>query len=280
VLGCGKAQDKGSGAKQSEAVAQFSAKDLPSLGQYLPPLDDGRIEVAGPAGWSPAPRKTFIARFVRKEGESYPTIIVDAEDCRGVTNVSKDNVEKFADWVAKQANAKQATPVVIGGFVGAAYRKRGKQPGSMSQIIDCLRLDTVVDGRKYTVELRARDGELDSAREQLYSVANGLKFPKAEGKSALPSPEEVAAAETEPGKAPEAGAEEKPAEETPGAPKVEAEPPQPSKEEAGEAKEAAEEPPKEGAEEEAGAEPDEEPKPAKETEKKVDLDKELEGLFD
>jgi hypothetical protein len=280
VSGCGEPESdsKASSKKGFSAVTVVSTKDLPELGEYLPPLDRGRIEVAGPASWSTAPRSNkFVARFTRSPGGNYPSIIITAEDSENVLNVNKDNVERFASQVAKMRDVNRAQPVVIGGFAGAAYAKRGKEPGSVSRIIDLLRIDTVVGGRQYTVELRARDGELDDSRNELYAVAGGLKFPGAEAEAAKSVPKEAAESDTPAEETaqeePAEGAAPAPADDTKGRPK------QPSEEES---KKAEERPDGEETEREGSTATDvkEEPKPSKKPKEKIDVDKELDGLFD
>ncbi|MCX7427358.1 MAG: hypothetical protein NTW96_17225, partial [Planctomycetia bacterium] len=41
----------GCGGSDGTATPDRTAESLPELGDYLPPLDDARVEVAPPAGW-------------------------------------------------------------------------------------------------------------------------------------------------------------------------------------------------------------------------------------
>jgi hypothetical protein len=282
VSGCSEpeAGSKGSSGKGPAAVTVVSAKDLPELGEYLPPLDHGRIEVAGPASWSTAPRSNqFIARFTRSLGASYPSIIITAEDSENALNVNKGNVEKFASLVAQMRKTKKARPIIIGSFIGAESAGRAKLKDRLISI-DLLRIDTAVEGRQYTVELRAREGEVDDSRRELYAVAGGLKFPEAAGQ-AQPTPEEVAESDAPA----DQKAQQEPAEKVAPAPAGESkeQPKEPSeKGEKTEDKPNAEEQPGDQTGQEAPTETEvkEEPKPSKKPKEKIDLDKELDGLFD
>jgi hypothetical protein len=274
ALGCGNSSDQATDG-DAAAVVQVSTKNLPALAEYLPPLDDGRIQLAGPRGWRPVPRSSkFLARFKRTKDEQYPTIIVTAQDSQSVGDVERGNVEKFAARLAKETGAKNVSPLVIGDFVGAAYRKYGKEQGKTSQVLDRLLLVTVVDGREYTLELRARDGELDESRERLFAVAHGAKFLKAA--SLAPEPGDATDTITA-----EAGTDlpERPVEQA-------ADSGQDTEGRAGprqdtiEPTDEAEQPTAREKAEEPTLEPKEESKPSAKAGGKIDLDKELEGLLD
>lgn len=241
VVGCG----GGSSSKSDSqaAVAKVERSELVGVGEYLPPMDEGRIEVAPPQGWVPAPRGSkFLVRFIPDATTDYPTIIVTADDSDGVKNATSANLKKLAAEVKEAESVKQAKPIVIGDkFHGVLYRKLSREKDSVNKIIDRLMVATVVDGRRYTVELRARsEASQRDNQKYLYAVAHGLRFAKAPGEPAA------------------ATAEEPKAEAKPAA-KAEAEPAKP------EAKPEAKETPK--AEEKPEAKPEPQPEPKKEPEK-------------
>ncbi len=159
---------------------------LPELGDHIGPLDQERIEVAPPKGWYVPPKSSrWIVRFTPSQQMRYPSIIVRAEDYAEIFNVSGANVERFAVQIAaafekNKSTSKQSmtiTPIEIGRFVGISYRRRGKAPYDFKQIIvERLLLDTVAGGRRYTIELQTREGDLDTYRPQLLAVAAGIKF--------------------------------------------------------------------------------------------------------
>ncbi|MHC4176417.1 MAG: hypothetical protein ACYSWU_02860 [Planctomycetota bacterium] len=204
VLGLVVAVGLASGCDRSPRVprAQRSTTatldELPELADPIGPLDGQRIEVAPPKGWHvPSQSHRWIVRFTASEQLQYPTILVTAGDYEGLSDVSKANVEEFARQIAgaferEKSSAKQAmtvTPIEIGRFVGVSYRRRGKAPYGMKEIVvERLLLDTVVAGRKYTIELRTRDGDLDRFQPYLFAVAAGIKFlqPESGGESQQP----------------------------------------------------------------------------------------------
>jgi hypothetical protein len=169
---------------QESSTKPVTTEGLPELGDYLHPLDQDRIEIAAPKGWQFAPRGDYIARIQKSPVSKYPSIIVTAEDYqgRGIDRVSEKNVEEFADQVAaaRGKDRSEVQPVEIGSFVGVAYRKRGKEAGSVSRIVDMLFLDTVVSGRKYSTHLRSEQGSLAKDQPYLYAVVAGMKFREAE----------------------------------------------------------------------------------------------------
>jgi hypothetical protein len=180
--GCNRAQR----APPGQRLTTVQLDELPELDDPIGPLDQQRIEVAPPKGWHvPSRSSRWIVRFTASEQTRYPSIIVRAEDYQGIVNVSKANVDEFAEEVAAalqkdQSAARQATtiaPIQIGPFVGVSYQRRGRAPYGLKEIVvDRLLLDTVVAGRKYTIELQTRDGELDEYRPYLFAVAAGVKF--------------------------------------------------------------------------------------------------------
>lgn len=222
LLGCGGPAGQGSAEKRDpvdEPAADPVTTDvaaLPKLGDYLPPLDKGRIEVAVPEGWYVPPASSkYVVRFQPSETVRYPCVVVTAEDCRegGISTVTRENVGEFAEQVASSLKKERSAvrPFEVGDFVGVAYRKRGKEPHSVSKILELFYLDTVVAGRRYSIHLRSSEGSLETDRPFLYTVVGGIKF--AELKASAP-PEETKVKEDS-----RERAEEKPAEEVEKKPK-------------------------------------------------------------
>ncbi len=223
LLGCGADSSSPSSAASQSASAGgpaplqvISTQGLPELGDYLPPLDDDRIEVAGPKGWDvPSRSSRYLVWFRRSAKASYPCVIITAKDHPGedVFTVSEENAGKFADQTAAALDKDRSAvrPVRIGRFVGASYWKRGKEPKSVSKIIELLYLDTVVAGRKYSIHLRSREGDLEQDQPYLFAVADGIRFLEAEsreGQTEAPRPQMPQA---KPGEhaGPQPGAEQK-----------------------------------------------------------------------
>jgi hypothetical protein len=156
---------------------EIGGQDLPELGEYMPPLDGERIEVAPPEGWTVSPRgEGYVVRFRESTAEKYPMILVTAEDCEAVANLSPDNVREFADRTRREESLGAAEPITIGDFVGVVYGKRGKEAKSLNRILERLLLVTVADGRKYTLELRTWEGQLEKSKRALFAVAGGIRF--------------------------------------------------------------------------------------------------------
>lgn len=154
-----------------------STGNLPKLGDYLPPLDQSRVEIAPPAEWHIPPRSSkWIARFQQSDESQYPSIIITAEDCQSIFTVSESNLSEFADQIAAEQSVAEVKPVTIGRFAGVAYQKRGKEKQSIDRILERLFLETVVAGRKYCIELRTREGSLAEGQPYLFAVANGIRF--------------------------------------------------------------------------------------------------------
>jgi len=189
----------GCGEDPPKTASPPQAQDrLPKLGEYLMPLDDGRVEIAPPAGWVTPPRKSeFLVWFKKSNQETYPCILVTVEDHDGIANVTPKNVEAFVKELAEGfkadgATAKLArsiTPVKIGSFAGAAYRRRGKVKQDFKTIVlDRLIVETAADGRKYRFELRVRDGAVDKYQPYVLAVASGTKYLKADRGQPAPPP--------------------------------------------------------------------------------------------
>jgi len=226
LLGCGGAAKKGESG--GDGVRKITASKLPKLGDPLPsPLDGGRVTIAPPAGWKIAPRDSrFLIRFQEDPHENYPTIVVKAEDESGsMRNVTRETLHDFAKQVAAELKQSKSQKTVIeefeaGSFVGVDYERRGKVERDYKTIIvERLILETVVDGRRYSIDLRTRDQDLHKYRPHAFAVAAGMKFHNGGGPAETPlepapaeMPAEPGPAETPAEPAPEPGPDEKPPE--------------------------------------------------------------------
>lgn len=227
ILGCG---DSKKPTGKPAAPAAVNTTQLPELGDPIPMLDDGRIDVAPPKGWTvPARSNKFVVRFQQRTDSLYPTIIITADDYSAVPDVSEENVNEFAKKLAAEESLGTVKPIQVGSFVGVTYRKQGREKDSLNKILERLFLDTAVAGRKYSIELRTREGSLPESEPYLMAVARGIKFLKA--KTPAPATAEPVAETTEP--TPAKPAETKPEAKPEAKPKAAAE----KKPEAGEEKE-------------------------------------------
>jgi hypothetical protein len=184
AAGCGGPADGPSPARSGAAakVLSIDAKSLPKLASPIAPVDEGRLEVAPPAGWHVPPRsRRWLARFQADPGSPYPMIFVTVEDSDSVFHVTRENLEEFAAQVRKELQADPDTkrlvaglqPVVIGNFRGTLYRRWGK---SGPRVMERWMLETVANGRRYVFEMRSREGLADEYLPHLYAVASRVKF--------------------------------------------------------------------------------------------------------
>jgi hypothetical protein len=182
LIGC----ERSPQAPSAPPLRTIKADGLPELGDPLGSLDRERLEIAPPQGWYvPSQTTQWIVRFAASKETTYPSIIVRAEDYQGLANVSRANVDEFAEQVAEafqqdKTAAKQTmaiVPIEIGRFVGVSYRRKGKAPYGLKEIVvERLLLESVVAGRKYTIELQTRDGDLERYEPYLLAVAAGVRF--------------------------------------------------------------------------------------------------------
>jgi hypothetical protein len=231
VLGCNKpaatsqSQQSGGSGENKPIAVELSA--LPALGDQLPPLDDGRIEVSAPDRWYlPSRSSEYIVCFMQSRRASHPVIYITAEDYEPAFNVSEGTVGAFAQQRAAALQAagktlsKEVTPLRIGPHWGVAYMSRGK---SGNNTVELMFFETVVEGRKFTYEMRLLSGTLDTFRPQFFAVIGRTNFTKAGATApaiAELTPAEPAAGPAEPAPAkPAAPAAEKPAAEKPAAEK-------------------------------------------------------------
>jgi len=170
LSGCDKGEDV-SAAPQSP-VRQIDTAGLPALGEYSPPLDGGRIEIAGPEGWELAPRlKDYVALFRGGSADQYPLILVKGEDSTSGP-LTSETVVAFASALAADGSAQ---PAAIGDQMGALQWKRAKDPGSIDQVVERLIFTTVMGERSYAVELRTRQGRLEESQNKLFAVIAGIR---------------------------------------------------------------------------------------------------------
>ncbi len=175
-----------SGKPAPPKTEHISLDSLPPVGDPLPVVDDGRVQLRLPKGWSLLPRsKNYLIGGRLREDAKYPQVLLTAESAAGgPQRVTVDNVVEFTQATQREIQQgvgvfEDAVPVQIGEFVGARYAKRGK---SGDLLLERMFLVTVVDGRKYLVELRALEGTLTGFRKFGETVAGHLNFsPEADG---------------------------------------------------------------------------------------------------
>jgi len=180
--GCGSA-GPGSPSSDSSSNQKYSSsadtEKLALLDEYLPPLDDGRIEVAPPKGWYVPPRSPkYLFRVQRTSKEALPVIALTGQDWPELSALDSKSTDQFIKALASehQKDPKTYRPVQIGNRTWVAYRRRAKEPGRVARVLDVLALETVVDGRRYTLRLVCEANELDQWEPYLQAVARGIRF--------------------------------------------------------------------------------------------------------
>lgn len=172
------------------ADAPEAAGDLPEVDpQTTITVDDDRVSVSSPVGWSRAPRsKDCLVRYLPGKQGGYPSItLLGADPPAGTTSVTKENHDAFVAAVAadlqrtfthngKSTLLRKPRALALGPHLAVSWLAPGRATvGGMKQDIerDCVAL--VIDGRMYTVEARAPRGKLDApGRAAARAVAANL----------------------------------------------------------------------------------------------------------
>lgn len=177
------------------SLRQRSIQELPAVGDYAPPVDDGRLLAAGPEGWSLLPRgRSYLIGFCKGKPAELPRIVINAEDPPegSPEQLDADNAAAFAQRRRAQlqdevqAGRKQVEeyplPLQLGPTVYVRHVRRASLSG-----VPCVvqALETIQHGRLYRVELiaaieAARSEEYDASllkwRDLGYAVAAHLQF--------------------------------------------------------------------------------------------------------
>ncbi|MCI0361534.1 MAG: hypothetical protein L0211_23875 [Planctomycetaceae bacterium] len=179
LAGCGgTTTDKASPATAADAtqgdIRRRSADDLPAVSEYLPPLDDGKVEVAGPEGWIQLPNTSnHLVAFAPAKDKAYPRINVTAADSPlpVLGDLTEENLDQFATVFDEPYKKKQsvlpepARPIVLG---GTPYIRQVRRVLIGKKKLVLQWLATVRSGRMYTVELFC---EVDPANPEEYAKA-------------------------------------------------------------------------------------------------------------
>ena len=223
ALGCApdgpgdKAATGPGGAKPADELAE-------RIGDYMPPLDRGRLEIAAPKDWNWAnPGGDVLVAFKPKNAEvnALPRVLLSVSDSEfpGIDDLTPDNIKVFeglvADAVADKKTREPVSSVKIGGQPFVRYVLWAKR---RNQVVAQQVLQTVVGGRQYTLQLEALQAHFDQQKVVLSVIAASMKFPQRDGASAPgPAAEEPVAkpkdeqTSTAPGDAPEPADEAAPA---------------------------------------------------------------------
>ncbi|MDP6442280.1 MAG: hypothetical protein QGG36_25120 [Pirellulaceae bacterium] len=166
------------------------------VGGAMPPLDDGRIQLAPPDGWRARPRKTgFVVRFYFNANLTVPRIHVTAEDAAfAEPEVTEENLHGFVTHVAERLEGEGAPlvepviPMVVGETPCARYVKKLRirltsAEGEQSLTVERQILETVIASRRYTIDLQTPLGKIPEFRQAGYAVAASLASAEPSGDS-------------------------------------------------------------------------------------------------
>jgi hypothetical protein len=181
-----------SASADAVAVKRYAPEDLPSVEDFLPPLDDGRVELAPPKGWRLLPRDPkYLVRLVKgEEDNSLPRLTVQVEDAaEEVSDVTEGNMAQFAAQMEKRSAAvagrkilEPERPIVLGKVIWSRHVRQLRYHGGQAAVQS---LTTARGGRIYRLELTVDspgDSTADFAkallahRDAAYALAANWKF--------------------------------------------------------------------------------------------------------
>lgn len=162
-----------------------------TLGEYLPPLDGGKIEIAVPEGWKPAPRDSkYVVRFSSlAAGGGLPRIdvIVEEDKLGELTDLSEENVVEFTSAIAKHLDEagtvviEPPLPMIIGSVPCARYVSNLKlNVGGGTIVVERQTLALLHAGRLYKINLSVEVGKLLDSRDAAYAICSAIRFPVGE----------------------------------------------------------------------------------------------------
>lgn len=173
-------------AGASQAPQRYQLADLDvGLGDYLPPLDEGRVEIAPPAKWRVGSRQQKLVVWFHRydDPKLLPQIRVTAEGAPAAApGATPENVREFADWLAghvqqqlgeKETLVEPVTPVVLGDNAFGYYVRKGKYRGAAAQRHI---LTTSHQGRMYAMSLIAFTEQVPENRDAVFAAGAGMKF--------------------------------------------------------------------------------------------------------
>lgn len=176
----------------SPEVFKYSLEELSQIGGYLPVLDEGRLQVAPPVDWHMASRsKDYVARFLFDQNRrlALPRITVEVAEAEATDprNLTKENLVAHVEALTsriddklRQAVQESMRPMMLGDVpcvryvVPKAFRQGDRTLRGEREV-----LQTIRDGRVYTVSLDVNASMLLEFRADVYAVVATMKFPLA-----------------------------------------------------------------------------------------------------
>jgi hypothetical protein len=176
----------GNGDSGGSGVKTYAISDIGTpVGDYMPPLDGGNLEIAAPQGWTwGRPGGDYLTGF-HPDGSTMnnlPRILVAVEPSPlpGVSTVAESQLDQLVDAVNTSLEGQElkapVEPVVFGQNVCVRYGQLARRKNA---IVARQIIKTVGGGRLYTVTLESYDRQFATNRPAAYAVAAGMKFPQA-----------------------------------------------------------------------------------------------------
>jgi hypothetical protein len=170
--------------KTSGDAGKISPADLQvKIGEYMPPLAGGKLEIAAPQGWDWArPGSDHLVGFVPSGAQlsNLPRILVSMEDAALIgmfEDAAESNQREFVQLVSdSMAGEKLSEPVravTIGEHVFAQFTTFARRQNA---VVAQQHLKTVVGGQSYTIRLDVYERQLLKYRDAAYAVAGSMKF--------------------------------------------------------------------------------------------------------
>jgi hypothetical protein len=196
AAGCSKTASKKSTPAADGGDAEAAVADSEAEGVDFDTaiaVDGERVEVCSPVGWTRGPQsKSYLVKYIPSRKKTYPSIVVMAADApEGIAEVDAGSQKDFVAAIAaslagtfskngKSTLLKKPAAARLGPHFGATWAAPATiNVDGVRETIDRSSYAVIIDGRMYTVEVRAPKGKLDGeGRAALhYSAWNGLVQP-------------------------------------------------------------------------------------------------------
>jgi len=196
AAGCAKSSEKNArpaadgGGGEEAGVAEADGVDADTAIA----VDDGKVEVCSPMGWTRAPQsKDYLVKYIPSRKKTFPSIVVTAADApEGIAEVDAGEQKDFVAAIAaslagtyskdgKSTLIKKPAAIRLGPHFGATWAAPATMKvDGVKESIDRTSYALVVGGRMYTVEVRAPKGKLDGeGRAAARAVAAAIAPPEA-----------------------------------------------------------------------------------------------------
>ncbi len=182
-------QQTESPSADSAQIPAYTVDELSAIGNYLPVLDEGRLQAAPPVDWHAAPRSVNYVvrfRFDKNHRLQLPRITVQsrAAEADEPRDLSKTNLLAYIAMVKQRMSDKrlkaidgEIEPLVLGDVCCLRYVVRKKFLRGQNAVAGaCEVVQTIRAGQVYSVLLDVYAGTLVQYRADAYAVMATAKF--------------------------------------------------------------------------------------------------------